>query len=893
MQSPSAYLPRSSSVREFVASLDEEIALPYLSLSVSHHGLDSLGDPRNVPRALQRSVQQPDSDYTPARGVKHNSLRVPSTTSATPADTSSAEATPPRERASSTESADGYRCGLGGLTITVGHGDSSGVPSLDAGSLTSPVAVSVDYAGKTSRGFTVTVSRGRLRVRKRTLIALMVFVKASLVGAFSLSAAGTGGFARWPAVCTPVSPPAAVMMTAHRPRAGQAGGLSSSSPFGSIFGGRARPVPGAAAGGGSASSARGAAGGGPGGVFGLAWGDPGRASPSAGRTSPGGTAVRAQSTAAGAGLVGGHALGSWFPAPTPAPRAQGRASRARGGASGAAAARPGVLAQEHHPMVRAASSAVSALAEAGEKLMEDASYPTVKAGEWLATARFEWPRHWETAASKASEFVEAQRDLLSASISLSDQASSPGGGAHAARKPHPLTWLPSLAEAKHNLPESPSDLGAAAAAHIGKQAAQEARTGEAAALSHEAVAAASASSAFPVGFDRRMAQSLAWLCGLSYHCGHDASALSPDTAPDTARIAAELAEQGMELVETFVDGEVDTFAFLARERLGAAGAGARAGAGVHDPLGLGLELPPLPWLASLAGGAPPEDHDRTRLYLIFRGSVSALNKDLNFDFFTCGYNAAEACFQAPDADPTGAAAPSKVAGAKEGSLDGEKNATPADQSPVRVHRGFLRAWQSLRPQVLQAVRREGEAEARAGRDVELQVSGHSLGGAMAMLASAEIQHVTRSVLPEPPATARHAIERELHARLRGRPHSMGSLVAHKVYTFAAPRLGNEAFAEGFARAFCRGTSYWAVQSGGDAVPHLPLQAMGFHHPPGRIVTLNKYGRTGAHLDNGDDRLHAWVPRGFNPENWVRTHDILSYGDELEQLARSSPDIFLP
>jgi hypothetical protein len=107
-----------------------------------------------------------------------------------------------------------------------------------------------------------------------------------------------------------------------------------------------------------------------------------------------------------------------------------------------------------------------------------------------------------------------------------------------------------------------------------------------------------------------------------------------------------------------------------------------------------------------------------------------------------------------------------------------------------------------------------------------------------------------------------------------------------VYTYAAPRIGNEAFALRFAKAFCEDASYWAVQSGGDAVPHLPLQAMGFHHPLGRIVTLNKYGRVGVHLDTGDDRLHAWVPRGFNPENWVRTHDIFSYGSELETLVRN-------
>mmetsp|Transcript_5307 Transcript_5307/g.12662 ORF Transcript_5307/g.12662 Transcript_5307/m.12662 type:complete len:166 (+) Transcript_5307:418-915(+) len=163
---------------------------------------------------------------------------------------------------------------------------------------------------------------------------------------------------------------------------------------------------------------------------------------------------------------------------------------------------------------------------------------------------------------------------------------------------------------------------------------------------------------------------------------------------------------------------------------------------------------------------------------------------------------------------------------------------------------------------------------------------------MAMLASAEIAMLAKKFAPQGPPSPRILRQgaAQLGASLLGRgqpPAGQGRLVAHKLYTFAAPRIGNEVFARSFAKAFCQDESYWAVQSGGDAVPHLPLQSMGFRHPPGRIITLNKYRRFGAYLDAGDDTLGAWVPRGGDPQNWVRTHDVNAYSMELALLMRDA------
>ena len=87
--------------------------------------------------------------------------------------------------------------------------------------------------------------------------------------------------------------------------------------------------------------------------------------------------------------------------------------------------------------------------------------------------------------------------------------------------------------------------------------------------------------------------------------------------------------------------------------------------------------------------------------------------------------------------------------------------------------------------------------------LRLVVSGHSMGGAMALFASLEFASRMRKA--------------EWHPFTRG----------HVTYTFAAPRLGNAKFANLVNLAFPNDNQLWALQRSNDAVPHLPFAAWGF------------------------------------------------------------------
>ncbi len=103
---------------------------------------------------------------------------------------------------------------------------------------------------------------------------------------------------------------------------------------------------------------------------------------------------------------------------------------------------------------------------------------------------------------------------------------------------------------------------------------------------------------------------------------------------------------------------------------------------------------------------------------------------------------------------------------------------------VRVHAGFKRAWDMARPTI---VRFLTEELARAPR--KIYVTGHSLGGAIATIASADLSSLAD-----------------------------GGIGAHVAacYTFGAPKVGTRAF-DSFVRA-----PLYRVTQGVDVVPALPL-----------------------------------------------------------------------
>lgn len=107
-----------------------------------------------------------------------------------------------------------------------------------------------------------------------------------------------------------------------------------------------------------------------------------------------------------------------------------------------------------------------------------------------------------------------------------------------------------------------------------------------------------------------------------------------------------------------------------------------------------------------------------------------------------------------------------------------------DDSPARVHQGFLSALESLRTLgALDEVNRQFQA---AGPGAQLLITGHSKGGALAPLAA--LRFWTKNQTPS------------------------------RVFTFAAPRVGDRAFADVYNNARIVHTRY---EFQDDLVPHLP------------------------------------------------------------------------
>ncbi|KAK7197888.1 lipase [Novymonas esmeraldas] len=120
-----------------------------------------------------------------------------------------------------------------------------------------------------------------------------------------------------------------------------------------------------------------------------------------------------------------------------------------------------------------------------------------------------------------------------------------------------------------------------------------------------------------------------------------------------------------------------------------------------------------------------------------------------------------------------------------------------------VHRGFFSTYLSVRPQVNMAVMR------LIGLlpGYQVLVTGHSLGGAMAMLAAVDLQEQFNKMwAPQQPVV---------------------------LYTFGAPRVGNPAFAKWAAGLLAKGPHY-RVTHARDPVPHLPPMSFGFLHTPTEV-----------------------------------------------------------
>lgn len=151
-----------------------------------------------------------------------------------------------------------------------------------------------------------------------------------------------------------------------------------------------------------------------------------------------------------------------------------------------------------------------------------------------------------------------------------------------------------------------------------------------------------------------------------------------------------------------------------------------------------------------------------------------------------------------------------------------------DCTDCKVHSGFLDTWTGLRPQIERHLTQLGCSNST------LALNGHSLGGAMAVLAAYD--------LAGPPTPAEGA------SKAPPETHPLARWQITRVHTYGQPRTGNAHFASAFdARLATLGVTHFRVVDYRDAVPHLPLANMfweGWQHT-GEEVYYNAT-RLGAH-----------------------------------------------
>jgi len=195
---------------------------------------------------------------------------------------------------------------------------------------------------------------------------------------------------------------------------------------------------------------------------------------------------------------------------------------------------------------------------------------------------------------------------------------------------------------------------------------------------------------------------------------------------------------------------------------------------------------------------------------------------------------------------------------------------------MTLHHGFVDAYLAVREELLETlVELSREHELAHGVDsppLDVHITGHSMGGAIAMLAAIELEHLRR--------------EHHFH------------VAKPQTYTFAAPRLGDAFFADLFTRTFPEPSDHWALQAPSDAVPHLPFSAWGFRHPEG-VAKLGENAeanctpalRAAALRRSADvgDSVHRLRPKDGDLMNWAFCHDLSVYIDHLQAMVADLSD----
>lgn len=138
---------------------------------------------------------------------------------------------------------------------------------------------------------------------------------------------------------------------------------------------------------------------------------------------------------------------------------------------------------------------------------------------------------------------------------------------------------------------------------------------------------------------------------------------------------------------------------------------------------------------------------------------------------------------------------------------------------AKVHEGFLLAWQSVRTKTFDAVR----ALRSRYPNHKLAITGHSMGGALAVLAATDLSH--------------------------------NGVTVNEVYTYGAPRVGNSVFSQYFKGKI---SESYRIVNRDDIVPHVPTKFMGFLH-----TSSERWYRDGESYVSCNDSATAEDPKCSN------------------------------
>ncbi|KAF2403878.1 alpha/beta-hydrolase [Trichodelitschia bisporula] len=163
--------------------------------------------------------------------------------------------------------------------------------------------------------------------------------------------------------------------------------------------------------------------------------------------------------------------------------------------------------------------------------------------------------------------------------------------------------------------------------------------------------------------------------------------------------------------------------------------------------------------------------------------------------------------------------------------------------------GFWTSWVEARPQVLDAVKK-GVA---SNPGYKIVATGHSLGGAMATFAAAELRNLGYNV---------------------------------DLCTFGSPRVGDDATATFITNQAPAKGANWRMTHWNDPVPRLPPRAFDYAHvSPEYYISVGN----GAQVTSNDFITYQGITNSQGNAKWILT-DILAHGWYFNQISACNPGI---